>query len=506
MSRLGIFLGLRFVHALQVKGRKVLTELQVDRQKLTSGSLEEKVPEEVKLVAMLKDEFRRARLVAQEAALALSGRDIIIRTFEMPLLPNEELKGAINFEAKKHIPFKIEELVTDFQIKLDKRNRRYLVLFAAIRKDLLNSYLSVFSQLNIQLRYLEYSAFSLLRLLKLSGVNEAGIVGLVSVGCLESDEVNFTVLEDGFPLFSRDISITEASGQPDSGAGPDISMLLEKLKTELRISLDFYHRKFLNKLIKNLVFFASPECRKELEVFSQDIGLQPQFLDPGRFIRKDQAFNLGLFKAYSVGLARVVKSPVELNLLAARQQAKAPSKTQDLSALFSDIVIDFRILVVGVIICLVVAGFGLKRILPVQQELQEIIASRPEVTTVSPEAGLEEITSVDGDYRNKISTLETLVKKQLYLTEVFDVLPRILPDGVRLTDFKFQNQELLLEGVAYQADRAKELELVNLFFANLKNNSIINKYFKQAAVVSINQKEIEGAVMTVFVFSCRKNN
>lgn len=508
MNPLGIFLGARFIHLVQSKGRHLISYSQIDRRRLSGQpGAEEKVPEEVKLVALLKEEFRKNRIDSHEVALALSGKDIIVRTFEMPILPAEELKTAIVFEAKKHIPFKIEELVSDSQFRLDKKSRRYSVVFTAVRRQLLENYLSVFNQLNMKVVSLEYSAFSLLRIARLSGILHPAVVALISVGCFEGDEINFSVLENGFVLFSRDITFADTS-QEEGGNSLDNSMILEKLKTELRISLDFYHRKFQNKLINELIFLAPQEYKDELNGFSREFGLNMQLIEPKRVLHKQMPFSLGFFKAYSVSLYKTIKMPQTLDLLAARSTSltKSQPKGEDLRAFFSDITLDFRLLVLGVLLCLVVWGWGLKKVLPLQQQIAEIISLRPSVSSVHSEAELDEINSILGNSRKKLSTLEALVKNQLYLNEVFDTIPRIVPEGITLTTLKFQEGKLIVEGFAYQADSRRELDLINLFYSNFKNNIVINKYFKDVAVVSVDSKLREGVLVSYFIFSGQRGN
>jgi len=512
MNSLGIFFGPRFITIVETKGNKVINDIHIDRTTLFASRLEEKVPEELKLVALFKDEFRKNKIEAGEAALSLSGKDIIIRTFEMQLLPREELKSAINFEAKKHIPFKIEDLISDYQVKLDRKNRRNLVLFAAIKKDTMNKYFSILNQLNIRIHAIEYSAFSILRLVRLAGFVKKGIVGVISVGFTELDEVNFTVLEDGFPLFSRDISLAGFPDESDRQEQPlESGMLMEKLKTELRISLDFYHRKFQNKIIGRIFFVASDEVRGDLELFAKDMGLPAQFMETAKIVRRSSPFSLGFFKAYSSALSKRVKDSISFNLLAPKVSTfmpKEPVLGMNISELFTDIVIDARTLSLGVVICLVSIGFGLYRLIPARNALDAVLAERPQVSTVNAEASYDELRGVNNQYKEKLNTLDTLVKKQLFLTEPLDVIPRVIPEGIWLTSFNFQKgkerTELLLQGVAYQADSGKELELVNTFLYNLKQSSHFTKFFKELNIVSLDQQKYED--INVTGFSLRASN
>jgi len=166
MNSLGIYFGPSFINIVESKGRVPINNIRVPRSAILKGEgLDDKMPEAVKIATYIKEELKKNRIEAQEAIVCLSGRDLIIRNFEMPLLPRQELYNAINFEVKKYIPFKIEDLVSDFQIYTDKTGRKNYVLFVGIKKDTMEKYSSIFQQLGIRIAAVEYSAFSTLRML-----------------------------------------------------------------------------------------------------------------------------------------------------------------------------------------------------------------------------------------------------------------------------------------------------------------------------------------------------
>jgi len=100
-NSLGIYFGSKVINIVETKGKKVVNNIQIARSLISTAGLEEKVPEEVKIVALFKDELRRNKIELKEANLCLSGRDIIIRNFELLSLSHAELASAVTFEAKK---------------------------------------------------------------------------------------------------------------------------------------------------------------------------------------------------------------------------------------------------------------------------------------------------------------------------------------------------------------------------------------------------------------------
>ncbi len=511
MSNLGVYFGPKSISLVETKGKKFVKNIQIPLSRITTPDLQEKVPEEVKIVALFKDELRRNKIEASEVNITLSGKDLIIRTFDLPVLPAEELRNAVNFEVKKYIPFRVEDLIADYSSQTDKASHKNSVLFAGIKKEVLDKYTSIFTQAGMKITSLEYSGFSLLHMLNVVGVRERGVVAVVACDLAEQDEVNFIVLRNGFPLFSRDIILESDSSfeGPDVGK-PGQSPLVEKLKAELRVSLDFYNRKFSNKAIDKIIFLSLPEYQQELENFVKEIGLSSKFVDIRKSVGKIPNFALSSFKAFGASLCKTVKSEINIDLYEVKSRARASKEGPALvgASLLADLKINPLSLVVGGLLCAGVFGYGVYTKLPIQNEINTAINSRPQTLTVKADVGYDELVNVNSQYQNKVKMLADLVNKQLYLTGVFDSLPRIVPDGLWLTKMSIQKTEdkvdLVFEGMAYLGDGDKEIQLVNGFLSSLKDNPAVNKFFKQMKIVSVDQKELDKLNITNFVISCQK--
>ena len=514
MSSLGIYFGPRLISIVETKGRKIVNNDQILQSTISSGELEEKVPTDVKIVeiiALFKDELRRKKIEAKEATLCLSGKDLIIRTFEIPILPKQELQSAINFEAKKYIPFKVEELISDFQIKFDRQSRSNLALFMGIKKETLNRYISVLSQLNLKINAIEYSGFSVLRCLKLTGASDSGVIGILGTDLTGEDEVNFTVLEHGFPLFSRDISL---GGGPEdlikagelNGAGA-----LEKLNKEIKVSLDYWHRKFPTKSLKKIYFFSSTDFHAELEAYIKDIGLGVQFINIAKYIDKSFPYSLSFVKAYSASLYKTIKTNLKLNLLAAKEKTRIviekPVKSEILN-LLKWLKLDNRVIAAALLICGATYGFGMYQSRPLVRELTNAILARAKVTTVNPDAAYEELTNKESEYKSNLGILEGLVKKQLYIAEPLRAVPKVLPRGAWLAHLDFKKTDdgksmIELEGFAYAGEGNKEFEMVNQFVSNLRENSEFVKYFTLIDIKSLDRRETQKVTATNFFITCK---
>ncbi|NLE91331.1 MAG: pilus assembly protein PilM [Elusimicrobia bacterium] len=514
---LGIYFGGQVVNAVEVDNKKVVTSISIPMQVPAAADSQEKNKEEAALLALLTSEFKKIKSPSTPAVLSLPGKDFIIRTFELPVMPQDELNSAVAFEAKKYIPFKLEELMFDFHVQLDRINRRNMVLFAAIKRDVFTRHQFLLNQCGIKIGTVEYSAFSVLRLLNLLRVNDRGIIGLFNVDLSAEDEVDFLVLDNGYPLFSRDIPLTTRGGTdiPRQENG-NSEQLIEKFKTEIRISADYYQRKFPLKRIEKVYFISGSNYRPILEEFVKEIGFPLDFIDVTRYAAEiGTVLNLGLLRSYGAALSGVLKTNFKLDVVNPKQRLLAVKKPHGKAAgvaagvgnLAADIKINPKTVIVGLLICALAFLIGLYRLKPVEQEFANIISMRPSVTSVSVDLSPDELTTINDSYRKRLKDLEALIKKQLYITGLLDGIPRSLPDGVWLKELIFKkddtNAELLLRGIAYAGDNETEMNLVNSFLNNLRGLPVFGDYFKDMSITSVEQNKTGSSMMTDFEINCK---
>jgi len=509
MNTLGVYFGPQLISIVETKGSKPVNYTQVSQAAVSTGeSLEEKVPASVKLIALLKDELMKNNIETNEAMVSISGKDLIVRTFEMPILPRQELDTAVNFEVKKYIPFKIEDLISDFQYKLDKTIQKTRVLFVGIKKEALDNYLNIFSRVGIKIKSIEYSAFSLLRLLKLSGIKEKGIIAVVNIDLTKDDEANFVVLDDGFPLFSRDISLMGGYEEVAKDGEAQSSIISEKLKREIQISLDYYDRKFPGKNISKIFFITNPNYQADLDGFIKELGLGTYFIDINKYMDSPVPFSLAFVKGYSSSLSKI-NTAVKINLLLAKE--RAVKKIGQESLIPSSLVMRFKSDIIVATVCLVIVIMiylsGRYRAVPLENELKNIINVRPATSTVSGGISYKELLDINSNYKITAGAMDNIIKNRLYLTPLLDAIPRVVPKGIRLVNLSFKNEEekteLVLEGTAYLGNSDKELKLVNTFLSHLKTNPTFTKYFKEISIVSTGHKQIEKISKTNFIISCQ---
>jgi hypothetical protein len=509
-SSLGVYFGPKIINLVETSGKKILNNIQMQRSLFAPSDLEPQISDEIKIVALFNEELRRNKIEVKEANFCLSGKDLIIRTFDIPLLPADEIPNGVNFEVRKYIPFKIEDLVSDFQVSQDKVSRRNQVLYVGIKKETLEKYFSIANQLNIKVNAIEYSVFSLLRFLSLANFNSRGVVAVFNVDYLEEDEANFIILENGFPLFSRDIVISASPEEIRAAQETPLASLLEKLKTEIRVSLDYYNRTFFAKKISKVHLIMNNDLRPDMEGFFKNLSLPVNSIDISKYIPRNQVFSLGLVKSCGCSFPKNAKGELKINLLSARVKTRVGKEAMpgvDFKAIFAAFKIDTRVIIIGLLICLLSFAYGIYRKIPVKNELENIIKQTPKVLDVPLSAQLTDLEALNVKLNKQKKDLNDLIVKQPYLTEILNVLPRLSPERIRLTKVSYSlksaaNGELQLKGVSDTGENDQELKLINSFLVALKDDPVFKKYFENISLSNIgHQDQVSG---TNFVISCKK--
>jgi type IV pilus assembly protein PilM len=508
MNSLGIYFGTKDINLVEVSGKKILNNIRLPHPKLEISELEEKVPTDVKIMALLKDAFRSYRINAGDVTFCISGEDLVIRTFEIPLLPPSEVKGGVSFEAKKYIPFKLEDLDYDFQLFFNKKNKTSLVLFVGIKKEILANYISFAKQLDLKINVLEYSAFSVLRFLKLAGLSDLGVIASLCFDLSNEDEANFTVFENGFSLFSRDFDF---SGEPVGfeQAESDLMQKQDKLKKEIRISFDYYNRKFPDKEVKNIFVVSDQESKQGLESFFAETSIPVRFVETQKVLGKTATYSSILVKSFAAALFKSVPLKIRINLIGSKLKASRVSGALgDPLAFLKGIKVDLKYVFLGAVVCIGVFTYGLMRTQARQKELAAIKDQRAKLTFVPASDNVPELAALSYKYKSKIAAVDNLVKNQLYITPLLSAIPRALPKGVWLESFNLIQSkgvpaELVLNGQVYLGGSEQDFGPVNIFLANLKKDPVFSGYFKEISIGSIDQKNVQNKNIAVFKISCK---
>ena len=94
--------------------------------------------------------------------ISFCGSSTVIRYVNFLRMNKAELKGALKFEAQKHIPFSVEEVNLDAEIlKDDLPDNKMLVLIAAIKKELIQQRIKVLENAGLRPNIIDIDSLAL---------------------------------------------------------------------------------------------------------------------------------------------------------------------------------------------------------------------------------------------------------------------------------------------------------------------------------------------------------
>jgi len=162
---------------------------------------------------------------------AVSGSDVVIKSFSIARLSGTKLKNAVFWASKKYVPFPLEEAYFDFKVIGDteeRENKKKEVMVVAVSKQLIHKMLDLFEKTGLKIPGITVTPFALCNLFK---VTETGAsIALIDIG---AENTSIAIFEDNNLRFAREIvtsgnSITESIASQASLSFEDA----EKLKIE----------------------------------------------------------------------------------------------------------------------------------------------------------------------------------------------------------------------------------------------------------------------------------
>ena len=166
-------------------------------------------------------------------AVSLAGNAVIVKRVTLPGMSPDELRNSIYWEAKRCLPFDVEEVNMDYQVltpSADAAGERALdVLLVAAKKDRVAEYTDVVARAGRLPVVVDVDAFAVQNAYERShGSAPGGAVALLDAGAAAT---GLSVVQDGRPLYTRDLAIggnayTEALQQA-LGLGFDDAELLK---------------------------------------------------------------------------------------------------------------------------------------------------------------------------------------------------------------------------------------------------------------------------------------
>ncbi|RKY37625.1 MAG: hypothetical protein DRP78_00550 [Candidatus Omnitrophota bacterium] len=467
---------------------------------------------------------------------------VLLRYFQMPYISAEEMEEAVRFEAKKYIPFKLEEAVTGFYILRGKKETRKVGIISLVTKgEFIKNHLAMLNKVNITPISIETASFALLRFLEYSG--EIEIKKSNAVVYFYEQRVNIIILKDGIPYFVRDVSLSKKEewiddetaelliGSKTAIPADNRLTLLDDVLSDVKISLEYYKKELGKESVSKVILCGELDYFDSLfaplntaaegsskgvsslpEYLSDKLNVSVKTIDPFKTIQcvktKPLPHTFPMFPVtLGTALRGLVKTRIEIDLFRARKKTSLKTKILIRKMVLIEVA---ALLVSFLIMQLVFSAFVSKE----QKILKKIRNSGSKFVEVSHfdqkqlKAGLDSIES-------RINIYNKLVKEKVYLTPKLSCLPKLTNAEIWLTKLNFENSfivrrdksnensfNLQIKGNVFTAQKGTEVEMINEYVEKLKADVAFFKGFKIIKTGSVERSSFGDMPIMTFDLIC----
>ena len=443
--------------------------------------------EEIEKLEVLINKITRELSIEKEdnIYLSLPEKNIILRSFSLPLMGKRELEGGVHFEVEKYLPFSVEELVWSYNYQKIWRERKIIVSFLGMRKEEFVQIKEVFSELKLNLFLVEPHFFSLLRLIK--GKKEYSKDKGIAILDLTSSECSLTFFFKDVAFFTHSFSVEKFSEEEAV-----LSFLKEKIVEEIRLSFRYFQRDFSSFSLKKLIIIAHPFLIKE-DFFSsleEDLGVKVVIISPMEIVPLKEV-NSEILNAYgAVKTSYFGWQPVY--------------KWRDISGVIYErrkeplLVFVGKGVGIGLLFILLLNSYLQGKINKVENSLREKRAKLTSQKKIFREMNIKDLEKLIKNKENDIKRLKE--RKNTEFSPLFESMVENLPLGGWLEKIEIDSEKgkMVISGYIYSENYVEEVRELYEFIAHLKEEERIRKAFSHIDVIRKENKVMEGFGVVYF--------
>lgn len=241
------------------------------------------------LAEALRNIFEKKGFDSKKIGISLSGPMVVARLAELPLMSEEELKGAVRFEAERYIPFAIDEAVLDYQvISKNADTKKNTILLAAAKADLVKGYVAAASQNGLAVKVADIDGIALTNAFLNAMPDEGRGAAACLLNCADT-YLNMSVVYQSVPFVLRDINSLDGD--------------LDKLAKEVNLSLGYFENQFAKGVDKIYLSGSSSILSGLKETLAESLDAKVELWDPLSHIKIGEKVSTQSLEAAKKSLA-----------------------------------------------------------------------------------------------------------------------------------------------------------------------------------------------------------
>ena len=482
----------------------------------------------------------RARVKASHVGVSVASPDVLLRSFTLPIIPQDEREPAVQFEARKYLPFKITDLVWNFRAIEQRGSKDLAVVFVGIKAEAFARIQGWLTEAGVKPSFIEAQWVSLARLApEMPKDSENQFVGIVDI---EPHTAHIVITKDHAPYLARDVNLnldlsasphTAQAGQEAMASGrAAIDLKAEVLLSELRLSIDFFQREHPTASISHLWLFGDPAMiepwcswlASQLPC-SVAMGTLPPEFSPAPTTTLQLACGAGavlrVFRAAGTKLDFQGRETSSTSTNSKMSWAQWPRVAEWLSqgrltGLLQSVAkpLAFQ----GMMACASLIAMSVLSHQQLDKKRRELMTLTQGVTQTGwglQGKSKEELETLQAQVNTRFIVLRETIQQRVSVAEKLDALAKALPEGVWLEKLAYQDPvenpgpnrpSLTIQGACFLPHAGGELRVISDFIHSIKDQPRFFRGFTATKLGQIDVKEDRAATQAysyrTFALNC----
>lgn len=425
--------------------------------------------------------MQRLGIKGKRAIVSLPGRSAFTRRLRVPLVRGRQLKRIVQYEARQHIPFPLDQVNLDYQVTESAGGdlAELEINLVAIRREIADAYAKSLKKCGIRPDIIEVSPLSIYNAYAATPHRSKDeVTAVVSIGASSTDIV---IEQNGVMQFMRsapvagysltkllakslDISLEQAEQikkrptseftESEEGVSAEkVSSVLEKgfeqIVTEIRRSFDFYVSQ-PDALPVTRVFLCGGTVHMEgsVEFLEDRLGVPVKFLD-GTEVEGLQ---------FPEEFREMLKYETALAGMAARVEGKASCALSFAPQAIKDsLEFERRTPVFGLMALLIAAMIGgsfyfLDKMLATKANAVDLVE---EIVKPSQKYSkeLQQVRLEQDLFNNRYARIQLVADKRGVLTRIYLEVQKLVPQDIWLESIEVTSRKMTIKGKALNGER-----------------------------------------------------
>jgi type IV pilus assembly protein PilM len=222
------------------------------------------------VVKVIDKVYKKMEATTNIAVATLPAFSVFSSIITLRNVDKNGLAAAVEWEAKKFIPLPLEEMILDWKIINDDKNKEKnntMVLLTGSPKNLVKKYVNIFRKTLVNLTNLEPETFALIR--ALVGDDKSTLM-LAEIGAVNTD---IFIVKEGIPVLSRSLDIGGKTISKSIAASLSISLeRAEQFKRDMGIAGGSSAGDVIPKTIGNTITPMIEEIKYLLNLYQNKNG------------------------------------------------------------------------------------------------------------------------------------------------------------------------------------------------------------------------------------------